>query len=127
MLQQDLFTILSIQKEENAAKVVLSINSKHAIFEGHFPGRPVLPGACQLQIVKEIMQTILNAEFQLIKGNHLKFLSLIDPNTAGILQMELKHTTTENNELAVTAILFNDGTTCFKFNGIFTIGLRDAW
>jgi len=127
MLHGDLFTIQSIQKEESSAKAVLTLNSKHPVFEGHFPGRPVLPGACQLQMVKEIMQIILNAEIQLTKGHQLKFLSLIDPTTTGVLQLELKHTANENNELAVTATLLNGSTTCFKFNGIFSIGLRDAW
>lgn len=127
MLSGDLYTIQSIQKEENAAKAVLTLNSKHGIFEGHFPGQPVLPGACQLQIVKEILQTILNAEIQLIKAHQIKFLSLIDPNKIGVLQMELKYNTTDSLELNVTASLSNDAVTCFKFNGTFRIHLRDAW
>ena len=127
MLQGDLFTIQSIQKEENVAKAVLTLNSAHSIFEGHFPEQPVLPGACQLQMVKEIMQTVLNAEIRLLKGHQLKFLSLVDPNKAGALQMELKYSRNESNEITVIATFSNDTITCFKFNGIFRIELHDAW
>ena len=127
MLLGDLFTIQSIQKQENAAKAVLKLNSSHAIFEGHFPGQPVLPGACQLQMVKEILQSILNAEIQLTKAPQIKFLSLIDPNKVGVLQIDLKHNATDSLELNVTASLTNDAVTCFKFTGTFRVLLRDAW
>lgn len=126
MLLGDLFSIQSIQKEENTARAILTLNGSHPIFEGHFPGQPVLPGACQLQMIKEVMQTVLNAEIQLIKANQVKFLSVIDPGKVGVLQMEIKHTTNESLELGVTANLVNDTTTCLKFSGTFRIHLRDG-
>ncbi len=127
MLLGELFTIQSIQKRENSATAIISINSEHPIFEGHFPGQPVLPGACQLQILKDILQTMLNIEIQLVTAHQLKFLSVIDPRQAGVLQMDITHQTTAPMQLTVTAALLNDGVSCFKFNGVFEVHLRDAW
>jgi 3-hydroxyacyl-[acyl-carrier-protein] dehydratase len=119
MLQGDFFTISSIQKQSDSTKAMLELNVQHPIFKGHFPGQPVVPGACLLQMVKEIMQTITDSNMQLIKAHQVKFISLIDPAKNNILLMVLTHNTTENGEVAVSAMLSNDTVACFKFSGLF--------
>ena len=126
MLLGDLFSIRSIQKQENAAKAILAVNSGHPIFEGHFPDQPVLPGACQLQMVKEVLQSILNAEIQIIKASQVKFLSVIDPNKIDVLTLDIKHSINDALELGVTASITNGSVTCFKFSGTFRVHLRDG-
>jgi len=121
MLLGDFYTIRSIQKEDDSIKVVLELHAAHPIFEGHFPGQPVVPGACLLQMVKEIMQTFIGSEVQLVKAHQLKFISLIDPLKNNILQMVLTHSTNENGEVAVSAALSNDTVVCFKFTGVFQV------
>ena len=119
MLLGDLYTISSIQKEDDSIKAILELNTAHSIFEGHFPGQPVVPGACLLQMVKEIMQIITVSEIQLIKAYQLKFITLLDPSRNNKLKMVLIHSTSENGEVAVSAILANDTVVCFKFSGVF--------
>ena len=119
MLQGDFYTISSIQKEDTSTKVMLELDVKHSIFDGHFPGQPVVPGACLLQMVKEIMQTITGDKLQLQKAHHLKFTALIDPTKNNHLQMVLAHGIYENDTIAVTATVSYDAVVCFKFNGVF--------
>jgi len=121
MLQEDFFTIRSIQKDEASAKVLLELNVSHPIFAGHFPGQPVVPGACLLQMVKEIMQVILDNKLQLIKAHQLKFLSPIDPNKSTDLQAEFIHSISENQEISVSATFLCGGIACFKFSGYFNL------
>lgn len=119
MLQGDFFTIHSIQKETTSVKVLLELNAMHSIFEGHFQGQPVVPGACLLQMVKEIMQTILDRKLQLVKAHQLKFLSTIDPTKNKDLQAEFTFNIAENNEAVVSAIFSYETTVYFKFSGSF--------
>ncbi len=119
MLQGDFFTIRSIQKEEASAKVILKLNASHPIFAGHFPGQPVVPGACLLQMVKEIMEVVLDSKLQLVKAHQLKFLSPIDPNKNKDLQVELTYNIADHEEIIVSATISHDTTVCFKCNGIF--------
>ena len=119
MLQGDFFTILFTQQEDVSGRVVIKLNPNHPIFAGHFPGQPVLPGACLLQMVKETMQNFTGEELQLVKANHLKFISIIDPSKNNILEMALTHKRSENNEWVVSATLTDGATTCFKFSGSF--------
>ncbi|MDB5210186.1 MAG: 3-hydroxyacyl-ACP dehydratase [Sediminibacterium sp.] len=121
MLQGDFFFIRSIQKEAASAKMMLELKASHAIFAGHFPGQPIVPGACLLQMVKEIMETALDKKLQLIKAHQLKFMSPIDPNKSKELQAVFTFNTTENGEVNVAATFMHEGVVCFKCNGVFTI------
>lgn len=119
MLKGDFFTISSIQKENDSFKIMLELNASHKIFAGHFPGQPVVPGACMLQMVKEITEIILNKSVQLIKADSLKFLQLINPNEHKILQMALICNLSEDGIAEITAKLSNGSSAFFKFSGSF--------
>ena len=119
MLKDDFFTISSIQKENNSYKIMLELNAMHKIFEGHFPGQPVVPGACMLQMVKEVTEIILNKNVQLTKADNLKFLRIINPNEHRVLYMVLTCNISEDGMASVNANLSNGSSICFKFSGSF--------
>ena len=119
MLQGNFFTLSSILQEANAAQAVLAINPEHEIFGGHFPGTPVVPGVCMMQIVKEVLEDILAIDIKLIKAEHVKFLTVINPQQTNSIQLDLKYTITDNGYANTVASLFNDDITYFKFKGLF--------
>jgi len=119
MLKDDFFTISSIQKENNSFKIMLELNAMHKIFEGHFPGQPVVPGACMLQIVKEVTENILSKKMRLAKADNIKFLLLINPNEHRTLQMDLTFNISGDGIANVSANLSNGSSACFKFSGSF--------
>jgi 3-hydroxyacyl-[acyl-carrier-protein] dehydratase len=119
MLSGNFYTIQSILQEEGSVNATLELNSQHPIFAGHFPNQPVVPGACLLQIVKEIIQTVTKIDLQLLNASQIKFLSIIDPTKNSIVQIVIKYTINENTNIAVSATFSYDTTTCCKFNGVF--------
>lgn len=119
MLQNELYTIESLEKDEESAKAVINLNVLHPIFKGHFPGQPVLPGACMLQMIKEMMELVTGNSLQLTKANHLKFIALIDPTKNPLLTMNLEHMVAEEGFI-VRATILRDAEVCLKFNGVFT-------
>jgi 3-hydroxyacyl-[acyl-carrier-protein] dehydratase len=118
MLQNDLYTIESLEKDKESAKAVISLNALHPIFKGHFPGQPVLPGACMLQMIKEIMELATGNSLQLTKANHLKFVALIDPAKNRLLALNLEYMVSEEG-LVVRGTILRDAEVCLKFNGVF--------
>lgn len=49
MLLDNFYTILSSeQPDETSGTVLLELNPDHAIYQGHFPAHPVVPGVCLL-------------------------------------------------------------------------------
>jgi|ERR1022692_1041846 3-hydroxyacyl-[acyl-carrier-protein] dehydratase len=119
MLQGNFFTITAIQTEISSAKAVLKINPAHEIFAGHFPGTPVVPGVCMMQIVKEILEDVLAKDINLIKADHVKFLTVINPQKISSVQLDLKYTITDSQDIITMASLYNDGVVYFKFKGLF--------
>lgn len=118
MLQGDFFTITTLQAENNTVNAVLQIEAGHRIFEGHFPGQPVVPGVCMMQIVKELMEEVLGRPTRLVKADHLKFLSMVNPKENATITAQLKYTPNDRGEVQVVGSLLNGTATCLKFSGV---------
>jgi len=113
-----LFTIVAIDHRDNTIHAVLEIDGQNEIFNGHFPDHPVLPGACMVQIVKEIFEGAMGSSYQLQKADNLKFLSLVDPRKNNTLHLELSYAIEETGT-KVTASLSSDADIVFKLQGTF--------
>ena len=79
MLKDSLYKIITLNQVDGTIEAVLEIDKANKIFEGHFPGQPILPGACMLQMVKEILEFALNLNIRLKKAGQMKFIAMIDP------------------------------------------------
>ena len=117
----DIFKIYSIAHNDSAINALLSINKDSAIFKGHFPGQPIVPGACMLQIVRDVLETALDAPLRLKKAGQIKFLSVIGPEKQSLVQLDMRYKLTVDGEIQTTAQLICNGTVCFKFGGAFTV------
>lgn len=116
-VNDDLFSIDKLEHIGNLIKAELSINSASSIFKGHFPGQPVVPGACMLQTVKEVLENTFKQPLQLQKANNLKFINMIDPLRFSSVQLEITYRI--ENDLNITAKLITSEIVFFKFQGIF--------
>src|SRR4026208_2605642 len=105
MLQEDFFTITTLQADNDSVHAVLEINAAHRIFEGHFPGQPVVPGVCMMQMIKEIMEKIRHRKLQITSASNMKFLSLIDPNQFAEVNTMISWVDAEQGSIAITASL----------------------
>src|SRR5882724_2412406 len=106
MLKDDFFYIQSVNDDHGVISATLEINPSHKIFEGHFPGQPVVPGVCMMEMVKEVTETVTGREMFLQKADTIKFLSVIDPNINRNVQVRIKYTDEENKLIAFEATLF---------------------
>lgn len=118
MLKDHFYTITSLSHQDNTIQSVLQLNSGHEIFVGHFPGQPVVPGACMLQILKEILNEAMGSAYQLKKGDNLKFIAPIDPLMTPEVALKITYKTVDTG-IQLTAALSANEVTCFKFQGLF--------
>lgn len=122
MLTDPIFKILSINSTEGLIIAALEVDVTHDIFNGHFPDQPVVPGACMVQLVKDILERRLDTTLQLKIANNLKFLELINPQITTHLQLQLNYTT-EDELIKVNGDLVAEDVVYFKFQGTFGIVL----
>ncbi|HEY4325597.1 MAG TPA: hypothetical protein VGN20_16495 [Mucilaginibacter sp.] len=114
-----LFKIDNLEHHESTIQASLNINKNSDIFSGHFPGQPVVPGACMLQIVKDVLETALNISLRLKKADYLKFMVMIDPEKTQAALLDLSYKFAEGDSIAVNAKLSTADIVCFKFQGQF--------
>lgn len=119
-LLNDFYTINSIVVEDSKINATITLNALHSIFMGHFEQMPVVPGVCQTQIIKEVLQKQTNTNLILTKGDNIKFLGTIVPTQHPKIQLEIVYKQFENN-YSVEAKFYFENTTFTKFKGTFKI------
>lgn len=120
MLLNDFFSIVTEEHTNGAIRALLKINRDHPIFEGHFPGQPVVPGVCMLQMVREVMEVQLDKKLFVAEADNIKFLTVINPDQHSQIQLSISYKR-EENVFSLQASLFEGNTTFFKLKAIFKI------
>ncbi|HBV13819.1 3-hydroxyacyl-ACP dehydratase [Chryseobacterium carnipullorum] len=93
----DFYTLESYEKAETGNYTAyIHLNKDHAIFKGHFPGNPVTPGVCMMQIVKELTEEFTGSKLFLKTASNVKFMAIINPFETPDLKLQLD--ITENEE-----------------------------
>lgn len=118
-LLNDFYQIKKMEVAETLASFQVIINPLHPIFEGHFPGHPVVPGVCMMQMIKELTQEVLGCRLRVALIQDMKFLAVIDPSKNNQVQVSLTLSKVEGFE-QVSANISNGQTVHFKFRGNFT-------
>jgi len=73
-------TPASSEHEDGDAVYRIELLPDSVIYQAHFPGRPITPGACMIQIVQELVQMYFeDASLQVKHISNLKFLALLEP------------------------------------------------
>lgn len=93
----DFYTLTSYEKAENGSFTAnIHLNKDHDIFKGHFPGNPVTPGVCMMQIIKELTEEFTDTKLFLKTASNVKFMAIINPFETPDLKLQLD--ITENEE-----------------------------
>ena len=119
MLLGSFYKILSSNREHGAIKARVELNAEHAIFKGHFPGRPVVPGVCQLQMMEEILSQVLGKKLKLKGAAQIKFISFVDPALHPLLDVDLKVEKEENDSVLISGNYIWEQMIFLKFKGEF--------
>lgn len=103
---------------DNKFLASLTINKEHDIFEGHFPGQPVTPGVCMMQIIKELAEKWSGSTLQLKTAKNIKFMAIINPENNPDIQVELAFERSQGDVIVKSTASFEE-TVALKFSGVF--------
>ncbi len=98
----------------------VSINSKHQIFEGHFPNNPIMPGVCMMQITKDIVEDITGEKLFMKKCSNVKFMAIINPEENKDLKLKIDISYTEDGDIKVKNSTKFDETVALKLSAVYT-------
>jgi 3-hydroxyacyl-[acyl-carrier-protein] dehydratase len=117
MLVPDLYRVLNQQTEAEIIRAEVEVNAAHAVFKGHFPSVPVLPGVCMVQCVKELIETSIEKKTRLDKADMIKFLSMLNPRESNIIAAEILLKGTTENRVVFQASLKSNNQILLKYSG----------
>lgn len=113
ILLDDFYKLTQKDASPGVVKAKISINKGHRIFEGHFPGLPIVPGVCMLQMVREIMEVHFGHDLKITASDNMKFLSVINPDQNVEVEAAINFSQ-DGDRVSINATLFAGTTTFFK-------------
>ena len=116
MLLNDLYTITDFTYDD-AIKATITINTAHRIFEGHFPGMPILPGACMTAIIQELLEKNENKKIPIRRLDQVKFLQMVNPFENNILHITIKNQK-EQEHFKFNAVIHQKEQVVLKLSGV---------
>lgn len=120
-LLDEMFRIVSM----DSRKVVLQMNADHPIYAIHFPGTPITPGVCIVQMLGELLERQTGYKLELSKIVNLKFVHTLSPTEEGgspSPAMTVNFTSVTNADTCIHAKgdIKADGQVATKFSLIFS-------
>lgn len=120
MVLKDFYEVLSQEKTgDTKFNIRILVNANHEVFKGHFPGNPIMPGVCMIQIIKELTESITQSSLMIQTLSNVKFMALINPEINPELLLELDITTTEDDLVKVKNTTYFNETTALKLSNVY--------
>ena len=120
MLIEGLYTIDDLNSTETEITAKITINANHEIFKGHFPGNPIMPGVCMMQIIKELIEKVLGKKLFLQTSTNIKFMAKINPDINPDLRINITYS--EDDEiLKIKNTSYFEDTLALKLNAKYKI------
>ena len=118
MLIEGLYTVTDFEFEGKELNAKIHLNKDHDIFKGHFPGNPVMPGVCMLQIIKELTEIATSQSLFLAVSSNIKFMAIINPDTNPDLLLNIS-IEEENDEIKIKNVSSFNETVALKLSATF--------
>ncbi|MFM9987450.1 3-hydroxyacyl-ACP dehydratase [Flavobacterium sp.] len=120
MLLKDFYKVISLEKNDSQKYLaIIFVNEKHEVFKGHFPGNPIMPGVCMMQIIKELTEQITESSLIMQSLTNVKFMALINPEVTPELRLELDVTITEEGLVKVKNTTYFNETVALKLSSVY--------
>ena len=111
-----------IKREEccDKQRFTIRLNDEHEIFKAHFPGEPITPGVCQLQMVVECAEQLLNTVLYVKEVKNIKYISLVRPNENSEYVIELYGIEKEGGVYRLKAAICCGPAVCTKMSVVLS-------
>ena len=84
VFRNNLYCIDAVQRFEWGVSYQLHLNGEHVIYKAHFPGEPITPGVCLLQMGAELLSDSVGSDLECEQFKNVKFVSVLRPDGAPV-------------------------------------------
>ena len=116
-LKNNLYTIVSKEGVGLMVSYTIKLIPSCGIYQAHFPGEPITPGVCIVQMAKELIEELLTEQtavahhLEITKVKNVKFLSIISPKEHQQITYQIKkleQSEAEKNIEAQVVVLYEE-------------------
>lgn len=118
MLIEDFYQIVSSKNEDGVLVSTVVLNKDHEIYRAHFPGNPITPGVCIVEILKAIVCEEFDRELMFNQVSNIKFLKVISPIETPRVEYHIKYLQTDLG-IKVNVVVQKDENVFTKIVGYF--------
>jgi len=123
MIMSSLSTIEQSCREMSGNRItaIIRLNPDHEIFSGHYPGNPVLPGVCIIQILKELLSYHSGGDLVFKNLDSAKYYSAINPVQNSLLNFSIELGETDCYGTAFKAGIYFESVVYCRVRGSYTV------
>ena len=112
----ELFTIQSTEDTENGFTALLQCYPEHRIYQAHFPGNPITPGACLLQTACELLQRKCNRPLYLKASKNIKYLNVLIPEADKVVRFAFSNIVESESECKAQVVIADEASVYSKMS-----------
>lgn len=116
----ELFFLQSIENTENGFTTILRCNPEHLIYQAHFPGNPITPGACLLQTASEVLQYKLGRPLFLKTSKNIKYLNVLVPAEGKEVRFTFSNLVESETECKAQVVISDEASVYTKMSLTFS-------
>lgn len=113
-----LYIISSLTTTGSNCSAAISFNPSHAVFEGHFPSQPIVPGVVLVEIAAAFASQVTGKGLIVKEASVIKFLNVVDPGVNPVISIEGSIVEEEENRFKADLVLRQGEVVFVKIRGL---------
>lgn len=105
---ESMYDILEISDKGTELTATIHLNKDDKVYRAHFPGCPVTPGVCIMQMVHDLLERHLGCRLRMSRGKNVKFLKVISPVENPVIDFHLQLEQTPDHIKVTTEVFHGD-------------------
>lgn len=110
---------LNVNADGTGFMAEIELDPNHPLFKGHFPGNPILPGVCTVQIIRELLEQSVQKSLRMTKAGNIKYLGFVNPVNMPLLTFKLQIKAGDSTNISCSATVSAQGVSVCSFKGEF--------
>ena len=116
MLIKDFYHIDGHTAESDGSHTyTVSLNAQHDVYKGHFPERPITPGVCNIQMIKECAEDAMGKRLTFTAIDRCRLTAMVTPGGSPVLNIKVQPDAADPSK--VSATIYYGETTYMTLSG----------
>ena len=98
---------------------IKNVTFNEEFFRGHFPGNPVCPGVCSVQMIRECAERAAGCRLRIDSLQSCRFMAVLTPDNASRLTIVVTLADVQDDRVRLTAEIRNGADVCVALKGEF--------